>query len=59
MLLVTSAVKTLLSISQNGIVPITLSKQFGNHLNMEFINAFISLSSFSWMLPPTDILTNL
>jgi hypothetical protein len=37
MLLVTLALKTLLSISQNGISPITLSKQLGNHINI--INA--------------------
>jgi hypothetical protein len=46
MLLVTSAVKTLLSISQNGINQITLNKQLGNHLSMDIINASISLSSF-------------
>jgi hypothetical protein len=46
MLLVTLALKTLLSISQNGISPITLNKQLGNHLNKEIINASISLSSF-------------
>jgi hypothetical protein len=46
--LVTSAVKTLLSISQNGINPITLSKQVVKHLNVAIINAAISLSSFSF-----------
>ncbi len=46
MLLVTSAVRTLLSISQNGINQITLKKQIGNHLNKDIINASISLSSF-------------
>ncbi len=46
MLMVTSAVKTLLSISQNGISQITLNKQFGNHLIKDIINASISLSSF-------------
>jgi hypothetical protein len=46
MLLVTSAVKTVLCISQNGISPITLNKQIGNHLNMDIINA-------STNLPPT------
>jgi hypothetical protein len=46
MLLVTLVLKTLLSISQNGINPITLNKQLGNHLNMDIINASISLSSF-------------
>ncbi len=39
MLLVTSAVKTVHSISQNGIHLITLNKQFGNHLNIDIINA--------------------
>jgi len=39
MLLDTSAVKTVLSISQNGINQITLNKQLGNHLNMDIINA--------------------
>jgi hypothetical protein len=48
MLLVTSAVKIVLSISQNGSSPITLNKQLG-HLNKDIINASISLSSFSFM----------
>jgi hypothetical protein len=48
MLLVTLALNTLLSISQNGISPITLNKQLGNHLNNDIINASISLSSFSF-----------
>ena len=39
MLLVTSAVKTVLSISQNGINQITLNKQLGNHLNEDILNA--------------------
>ncbi len=39
MLLVASAFNTLLSISQNGISPITLNKQLGNHLNKDIINA--------------------
>jgi hypothetical protein len=39
MLLVTLTLKTLLSISQNGISPITLNKQLGNHLNKDIINA--------------------
>jgi hypothetical protein len=39
MLLVTLAVKTVLSISQNGINQITLNKQLSNHLNMDIINA--------------------
>ena len=46
MLLVPSAVKTVLSISQNGIHQITLNKQLSNHLNKDIINASISLSSF-------------
>ncbi len=46
MLLVTLALKTLLSISQNGINQITLNKHLGKHLNMDIINASISLSSF-------------
>jgi hypothetical protein len=46
MLLVTSAVKTVLSISQNGINHITLNKKLGNHFNVDVINASISLSSF-------------
>jgi hypothetical protein len=44
MLLVTSAVKTLLSISQNGINQITLYKQLGKHLNMDIINASRSIT---------------
>ncbi len=48
MLLVTLTLKTLLSISQNGISPITLNKQVGNHLNFDIINASICLSSFSF-----------
>jgi len=48
MLLVISAVKIVLSISQNGSSPITLNKQLGNHLNKYIINASISLSSFSF-----------
>jgi hypothetical protein len=39
MLLVTLALKTLLSISQNGINQITLIKQIDNHLNAVIINA--------------------
>jgi len=39
MLLVTSAVKTVISISQNGINQITLNKQLSNHLNMDIINS--------------------
>ncbi len=46
MLLVTSAVKTVLSISQNGINHVTLNKQLGNHLNVYVIKASITLSSF-------------
>jgi hypothetical protein len=47
MLLVTLALKTLVSISQNGPHPITLNKQIDNHLNKHVINASTSLSSFS------------
>jgi hypothetical protein len=43
MLLVTLALNTLLSISQNGISPITLNKQLANHLNKDIINASIDL----------------
>jgi hypothetical protein len=39
MLLVTLAVKTVLSISQNRMDQITLNKQLSNHLNMDIINA--------------------
>ncbi len=39
MLLVTSAVKTVLSISQNGISPIALNKQIDTHLNKDIITA--------------------
>jgi len=47
------ALKTLVSISQNGLSPITINKQIDNHLNRHIINASISLSSLSfwWMLP--------
>ncbi len=45
MLLVTLALKTLLSFSQNGISPITLNKQLGNHLNMDIKNASKTLPS--------------
>jgi hypothetical protein len=38
-LLVALALKTLLSISQNGISPFTLNKQLGNHLNKDIITA--------------------
>jgi hypothetical protein len=44
MLLVPSAVKRVLSISKNGISSITLKKQLSNHLNMDIINASISLN---------------
>ncbi len=47
MLLVTSAVKTVLFISQNGISPITLNKQLGNHLNMYIINASNYVQKFN------------
>jgi len=43
MLLVTLALNTLLSISQNGINQITLNKQIGNHINNVIINASIVL----------------
>jgi hypothetical protein len=46
--LVTSAVTTLVSISQNGINPIALNKQIDNHFNQHIVNASISLSSFSF-----------
>jgi hypothetical protein len=39
MLLVTSPVKTLVSISQNGINPDTLHEQIDNHSNWHIINA--------------------
>ena len=39
MLLFTLALKTLLSISQNGINQITLKRQIGNHFNKDIINA--------------------
>jgi hypothetical protein len=39
MLLVTLALETLLSISQNGINQITSNKQLENHLNNDIINA--------------------
>jgi hypothetical protein len=45
MMLVTSAVRTLLSIPQNGISPITLNKQSGNNLNVDIKNAS-NMSSF-------------
>ncbi len=40
------ALKTLLSISQNGINQITSNKQLGNHLNTDIINVSIPFSSF-------------
>jgi hypothetical protein len=39
LLLIPSAVKTVLSISQNGIDQITSNKQIDNHLNEDIINA--------------------
>jgi hypothetical protein len=39
MLLVTSAVRTVLSISQNRMDQITLNKQLSNHLSEDIINA--------------------
>jgi hypothetical protein len=44
MLLITLALKTVLSISQNGISPITINKQIGNHLNKDIINASTNVS---------------
>jgi hypothetical protein len=44
MLLVTLALKTLVSISQNGLSPITLNKQIDNHLN-KHISTTLSYSS--------------
>ncbi len=38
MQLVTLALKTVISISQNGISPIKLNKKLGNHLNKDIIN---------------------
>ncbi len=38
MLLVTLALKTLLSISQNGNSSITLNKHLGNHLNVDIFH---------------------
>ncbi len=43
MLLVTSGVKTVLSISHNGISPMTFNKQLGNHLNKDILNASIHI----------------
>ena len=48
MLLDSLALKTLVSISQNGLSPITINKQIDNHLNRHIINASISLSSLSF-----------
>ena len=45
LLLIPSAVKTVLSISQNGMNEITLNKQLDNHLNMDIINASIEIPS--------------
>ncbi len=47
MLFVTLALKTLVSISQNGLSPITLNKQIDNHLKMHITNASIYLSPSS------------
>jgi len=44
MLPATSAVKTLLAISQNEVDQITSNKQTYNHLNEDIINASVSLS---------------
>jgi hypothetical protein len=43
-LLVTLALKTVVSISQNGVNQITLNKQIGSHLNRHIINASTHLS---------------
>ncbi len=43
LLLVPSAVQTVLSISQNGISQITVNKQLSNHLNKDIINASTNL----------------
>ncbi len=51
MLLVTLALKTLLSISQNGISPITLNKQLGNHLNKDIMNASTPLPDLNLSNP--------
>jgi hypothetical protein len=49
MLLVTLALKTLLSISQNRMDQITLNKQFSNHINKDTIKASRSMfTSFCW-----------
>jgi hypothetical protein len=53
MLLVSLAVKTVLSISQNVISSITLNKQLGNHLNMDIINA----SSYVMLVTPVTPVT--
>ncbi len=50
MLLVTLALKTLLSISQNGISPNTFNKQLGNHLNKDIASASTSLSPAPYYL---------
>jgi hypothetical protein len=55
MMLVTSAVRTLLSIPQNGMSPITLNKQSGNHLNMDIIDAS-RMSSFIVSTVPCSVL---
>jgi hypothetical protein len=53
MLLITLTVKTLLSISQNGISPITLNKQLGNYLNIDITNASSQVTLrviYEWMV---------
>jgi hypothetical protein len=50
-LLVTLALKTLLSISQNGISPITLNKHLSNQLNKDILNASIVLDIYGYKLP--------
>ncbi len=50
LLLVPSAVKTVLSISQNGINQITVNKQLSNHLNKDIINASkLKLASLAFL----------
>ncbi len=50
MLLVTLALKMLVSISQNGLSPITLNKQIDYHLNKHIINGSSGLYYKSFMI---------
>jgi len=50
MLLVTLALKTFVSISQNGLTPITLNKQVDNQLNKHDMNASTSLDQLLFIL---------